>query len=493
MTHTTATEREESFLGLEAGFGLLCAILLAVLAVRVFGLAISSAELYFDEAQYWAWGQELGFGYFTKPPLIAWLIRGATEVCGDSPFCVRLPAPIIHLATSLLIYATAVRLFDRRTAFFSALVFNLMPGTSLSATLMSTDVPLLFFWTLGLYAIVRHVERPSLGAGLLLGVALGLGLNAKYAMAFLPGCFVLYALVTPQARPALRHPGSLLALAVALLLIAPNLWWNYTHSFATFEHTGENADWGSIALHPVKLAEFVATQFGIIGPIVGCAFVLALAGRAAGVADFPRRLLLFHSVPVWAAISAQALMVKANGNWAATAFPAAVILATAAMLAFNWRRGMIATFVISAVALAGMVFAGAAAGRFTYGPLGRELSKLVGWGDLAAKVRGIAANNGIGTVVLAYRPLTSSMLYELRDSDLDVRALLLPGERPSDHFTLTRPWRPDRDAAPVLLIIIGDRPVPSELAARATRLEVFPTTATVARHDKFLMTAYRID
>ena len=73
-------------------------LLLAILAVRVIALAVSNAELFFDEAQYWAWGQEPAFGYYTKPPLIAWIIGATTSLCGDTPFCVRLPSPLMHFA-----------------------------------------------------------------------------------------------------------------------------------------------------------------------------------------------------------------------------------------------------------------------------------------------------------------------------------------------------------------------------------------------------------
>ena len=33
------------------------------------------AELYPDEAQYWLWSRTLDFGYFSKPPMVAWTIR----------------------------------------------------------------------------------------------------------------------------------------------------------------------------------------------------------------------------------------------------------------------------------------------------------------------------------------------------------------------------------------------------------------------------------
>lgn len=482
-----------SLLRADTSFGLLLALLLAVLVLRVTGLAVSHAELFFDEAQYWAWAQDPAFGYYTKPPLIAWLIGASTSLCGDSPACVRLPAPLMHFATALLVYAVAARLLDRRVAFWSALIYAIMPGTSISATLMSTDVPLLFFWTLGLFAIVLHVERPSLAAGTLLGVAVGLGLNAKYAMAFLFACFFLYAVFTRETRPLLKHPGTWLAVAIAALLIAPNVWWNMEHGFATFSHTRDNAGaWGSRFPNFLGVLEFIGIQAAIIGPVPFAAFVLLLFGASGKVPSGPKRLLLFHSLPVFLAIIGQALLNKANGNWAATGFPAAVILAVAAMLALDWRRGMIATLWISAVALVAVSFAGALAGTLTSGPAGRELGKMVGWGDLAADVRRIAEANGIRTVVFSQRGLTASMIYELRHGGLDVRAWRADPDHPLDHFELTRPWSAG-DAGPVLFVTMGEAPPPEPLAARATRLELFPTQVFIARRAGAVASAYRID
>ena len=205
---TTDGRRGRSLLDADPGPVILVALLVAITAVRIVALAVSNAELYFDEAQYWAWGQEPAFGYYTKPPLIAWIIGATTSLCGDAPLCVRLPSPLMHLATSLVIYALATKLHSRRIAFWAALIYALMPGTSISATLMSTDVPLLLFWAIGLLAIVHHVERPSLAAGLALGAAIGLGLNAKYAMAYLPLCYAVYAVISPRARATLKHPGT---------------------------------------------------------------------------------------------------------------------------------------------------------------------------------------------------------------------------------------------------------------------------------------------
>ncbi|MEM6897426.1 MAG: glycosyl transferase, partial [Pseudomonadota bacterium] len=64
---------------------------------RVAMLWANRTDLFVDEAQYWAWGQHLDWGYFSKPPLIGWVIRAVTDVLGsDAAPVVRLAAPLLH-------------------------------------------------------------------------------------------------------------------------------------------------------------------------------------------------------------------------------------------------------------------------------------------------------------------------------------------------------------------------------------------------------------
>ena len=44
-----------------------------------------------DELYYWCWSRDLQLSYYDHPPLVAYMIRGATELFGDSIFVLRLP------------------------------------------------------------------------------------------------------------------------------------------------------------------------------------------------------------------------------------------------------------------------------------------------------------------------------------------------------------------------------------------------------------------
>src|SRR5215216_1448312 len=192
-------------------FGLAVLLLGALTAIRLIGLKFSVVDLFFDEAQYWAWSREPAFGYFTKPPLLAWIIAAAEHLCGSSEACVRAPAPILYLGTCLIVFAIARQLYDEGVAFFAAISTALTPGLIFSARIISTDVPLLFFWALALLAYLKLVTGADRRWTIVLGLAIGLGTLAKYAMLYVLLGMALAAWFDRDARRLLGRPDLWLA------------------------------------------------------------------------------------------------------------------------------------------------------------------------------------------------------------------------------------------------------------------------------------------
>src|SRR4029078_5300022 len=162
------------------------------------------------------WSRELSFGYFSKPPMIAWVIRAASAVCGDGEVCIRASSPVLYTLASLMIYLSGRALFDTRVGFWSATVFATVPGVSYSSLLITTDVPLILFWTIALYAWIMLVKRQSMGFAILLGVAVGLGLLAKQAMIYVVLCIGCRAAVSREARQALKGGRAIVAALLEL-------------------------------------------------------------------------------------------------------------------------------------------------------------------------------------------------------------------------------------------------------------------------------------
>ena len=258
---------------------------LAFLALRMIILSNQAYPLYGDEAQYWVWGQGLDWGYFSKPPLIAWLIRLSTNILGNTEFGVRFFAPILHFITQMLIFVIARRQYGAATGLAASLIYGVMPGVAISGMVMSTDAPLIMFWAAALYFlqnIFLSVERAKsdkrgwsknrIISVIGLGLALAFGMLSKYFMAviLLPVLISLAILArNPAQRQKMRYIFGDIALAIALaaLLFAPNIWWNYQHAWVSVHHTGANAGVITGLLHFNAAAEFLLSQFAVFGPV----------------------------------------------------------------------------------------------------------------------------------------------------------------------------------------------------------------------------------
>jgi 4-amino-4-deoxy-L-arabinose transferase-like glycosyltransferase len=94
----------------ERGFRLGLAGIALVTLYRVALLPFDRADLFVDDAQYWFWGQSLAWGYYSKPPLIAWTLRASTDIGSDAPFWIRLPLPLIHGLTAVVMAFVGRRL-----------------------------------------------------------------------------------------------------------------------------------------------------------------------------------------------------------------------------------------------------------------------------------------------------------------------------------------------------------------------------------------------
>jgi 4-amino-4-deoxy-L-arabinose transferase-like glycosyltransferase len=109
-----------------------------LLVLRLLWIKTNNLELYADEAQYWVWSQHLDFGYYSKPPFVAWIIALSTSLLGNEEVGVRFFSPILHFITGWIVYLTAKE-FDERAAFWAGLVYLTMPAISVSSTIISTD------------------------------------------------------------------------------------------------------------------------------------------------------------------------------------------------------------------------------------------------------------------------------------------------------------------------------------------------------------------
>ena len=425
------------------------ALVVFVTIVRLFVIFASSLTLAPEEAQYWSWSRYLAFGYYSKPPMIAWLIAGATNVCGDGEACIRSSAPLIYAVASLLLFEAARLLYDARTAFWSALVFIVLPGVSLSSSLITTDVPLFLFWSAALVVLGQMLRRQPVearGLALALGALIGLAMLSKYAGAYFLMGLAFGAMVDTRLRAHVLGRNGVLILAAALAVFSPNVVWNAQNGFVTVWHTAGNAAIGARGLfNPDRLAEFLANQFALFGPVL-LAIVIAGLVYARRPGRWPYvspndRVLLASGLPIIAVGCIIALLSKANGNWSAAAYVSLTPLAVAWVLrAKAWRWLLGASMAIS-VTIAALMYAGALIPRLPDAVgLGDPFKVLRGWDTQARSIVRAAREGGFDAILADDRREMAILLYYTRRDGIPILMWTPDPAHPENQYELTKPY-----------------------------------------------------
>jgi 4-amino-4-deoxy-L-arabinose transferase-like glycosyltransferase len=455
----------------DSGAKLLFGLTAALLAWRFWLLPSLGITLYVDEAQYWTWAQHLDWGYFSKPPGVAALIWLSTALFGDGIAGVKALAMLCYPLAAVACWATARRLYDERVAFWSAIAVLTLPIFSWLGLFVSTDALLTLFWALALWAFLRALDGDAWRDWLLLGAICGLGLLSKYTMAAWLGAAFLYLLAFH--RPRLASPRPWLAVGLALLILSPNIAWNFAHDFPTLKHTADitlnRQSGGGLA----SLGEFWAAQWIAFGPVLGSVFFLLLIRIRESWRDDRTRLLLWFALPLWAVVSVQAMKSSANANWAAPAFAPASIAAVAWLLQREKKKLLVAGLIINLV-LVGLVYhwpqvlsLATPESRAKLNPFKRAM----GWDELGRQLKPILQAHPDSVLVADNRTLLAHMLYELRDLK-PLAASWNPSGIASDHYKLSTDLRPyiGKD-----VILITDTAPGADFAPRFARIEKLAT------------------
>ena len=447
-------------------------LVIAITLLRVIVLLASPLDLYPDEAQYWWWAIHPAFGYFSKPPFIAWLIGATMSVCGDGEACIRLGSPLLHGAIALVLFGVGKLLYDARAGLWTALAYITVPAVSYSSGLISTDVPMLFFLAVALYAFIRAMReenKASYGWAALCGAAIGFGLLSKYAMLYFVLGMALSAFISVDARRLILSLRGILIVFIAAAIFAPNILWNSTHGFATVAHTAANADWQRGGIHPMGALEFLVGQFGVFGPLMMAAYLYALWRVLRREDRSPAGLLLVcFSLPALAIIVVQAVIADANANWAAAAYVAATPLSVRTLMdgAKGWAL-TISLALNSLVMAALMVFAVSPQATASAG-FANAYKRLQGWRELGAIVAHDASQGSYQAIVTDNRSLMASLLYYARPRNVPV-LMWSPNTSVVNHFEMTAPFTAGT-AGRVLLVTDRNDPAPVLATFKASRL-----------------------
>ncbi|NBU24609.1 MAG: phospholipid carrier-dependent glycosyltransferase [Gammaproteobacteria bacterium] len=180
--------------------------------------------------------------YQDKPPLHFWMIGLSYMLTGSTRAAFLLPSMLASLGTLLLVYDLGRRLHGREAGLAAALTLACCVQFVQVTRGAQIDATLVFFVTLAVWALSRHLLLgPHLGLALLGGVAAGLGVIDKavgfLALMLLPIAWLLQrrgdAIAAGALRPAAVSTVLAGFLGVILAWLLPMLW--YVHQVGTPE------------------------------------------------------------------------------------------------------------------------------------------------------------------------------------------------------------------------------------------------------------------
>lgn len=312
--------------------------LFVISVVRIFYILRGPLDLSPDEAHYWEWSRHLDLSYYSKGPMIAYLIAIGTSIFGDTIFGVRVFAVVLSAMSSLLLFKMVKEMYnDEAAALGSALLFQAIPLFAAFGVIFSIDSPFVFFWILSLYLFFGVVNSEDAGMRherarqalplqwVLLGVCVGFGLLTKYTMAFFYlGVFLF--LIMSDRRYLLKTIKPYSAVIVSLLVFSPVIIWNIQHDWVTIRHTaGQTHIAEGLTISVRSFGEFLGSQIAIVTPVIFALIFYALHKLFYSEKGYRSTFLFAFSIPIIAFFLVKSIQGKVQANWAMTGYITGII------------------------------------------------------------------------------------------------------------------------------------------------------------------------
>jgi len=315
-------------------------LLLAVCGLRLGFLFANNLELLGDESYYWDWSRQLAWCYYSKPPMVAWLIGLITRLGGDSTALVRIPAVLLGTVFLGYFYATCQAFYGQRAAALGVLLMLAMPFNVLANILMTIDPPLNCFWMMAVFYLRRALFGGNQYAWLWAGLSTGAAVLSKQVALFLPVLLLVFLWQDPLRRRYLKCEFWLYLVPVIICLL-PLLLWNQQHDWVTLAHSQSHFEVAvAPTLSPAKslqqCMEFLLLQCLLFTPIIT---FLSIVLAAQLFFRFNRqsaetRFLLLMGPLLLLAILALSTLQKVHGNW-----PTPFYFTTVILLCGQWQTG----------------------------------------------------------------------------------------------------------------------------------------------------------
>jgi len=468
---------------------ILFVFLLSLSLFRIYYIQNGPMDLSPDEAHYWEWSRRLDLSYYSKGPMIAYLIHLGTSLFGDTVFGIRFMAVLFSALSSILMYSLGKKMYDEKVGLFSAIVIQIIPLFSTYGILFTIDSPFIFFWISSLF-LFREAVNQSQSSNLnpqkywlLLGLSIGVGLLTKYTMAFFYLCAFLFLALSAEKRRLLLTKGPYIALLISLIVFSPVMLWNAQHDWVTLKHTAGQAHIGQgIQLSLKSFAEFMGSQLGVITPLLLILMIISVLKLRK---EKEGSYLFWFSIPVLAFFLFKSIQAKVQANWALPGYITGIISFSAVYLRRFDTDVKGKKILVTASLLLSLILTSIAhyPSILDLPPELDPASRIQGWQALGEEVTGIYEQMSSANPVFIFSDryqVSSELAFYVKGHPATYCINL--GRR-MNQYDLWPGFHNLRNYD-AIFVRIGDKRLPEEVAASFDKVEKKVYTAYTTKHDE---------
>lgn len=191
-------------------------------------------ELHRDEFLHLDLGNHLAWGYSSVPPVTA-LISFIILQLGGSVFIIKFFPALFGALTIVMVWKIIEELKGNLFALVLGAVCVTFSVLIRINTLYQPNSPEYFLWTVLFFAIVKYINSDNSRWIYLASVTFAIGFLNKYNIAFLI-LGMLPALLITDLRKIWFNKHLYFSILVAMIIVAPNLIWQYNNDFPVFHH-----------------------------------------------------------------------------------------------------------------------------------------------------------------------------------------------------------------------------------------------------------------
>jgi 4-amino-4-deoxy-L-arabinose transferase-like glycosyltransferase len=240
----------------------------------------AAQDVHMDVAEAYAWGQKFLLGYGKHPPLSGWVAGIWFRIFPVADWATYALAMATLGCALVICWLIALRVVDRRRAFFVVVMLALYPIFNFKGFKYNPDLLQLVTLPLLVLAYLHAFEKRSARAGLWLGLAGALALMTKYWVLTMIGAIGIAALLHPERWLFLRSPAPWVAIAALIVAMIPHLVWLKEVDFAPLTYAGDVYSLSSRAQSLPLVLGYIGHNLALLAaPVAVAAMVLALTPR----------------------------------------------------------------------------------------------------------------------------------------------------------------------------------------------------------------------